>query len=84
MVSRRGVEYEYALVNVNEVLVPRELEEIRRKQAFVENEALQERLGGALAANGVEGGGPVSAWQQNPPGQGYVRSLSVCGEIVSV
>ena len=71
--SKRGVEYEYVIQNVNDVLIPYQLEEIMKRQK------LSDMRASALNKSSTD----PSSWKQDPPSSGKHKVVAIYAEIVS-
>lgn len=71
--SKKGVEYEYMIQNMNDVLIPYQLEEILKLQKASDMRA------SALHRSSNE----KSSWKQDPPSAGKHKVVAVYAEIVS-
>jgi Ciliary basal body-associated, B9 protein len=71
--SKKGVEYEYMIQNMNDVLIPYQLEEIQKLQKASDMRA------SALHKSSNE----QSSWKQDPPSAGRHKVVAVYAEIVS-
>ena len=71
--SKTGVEYEYCIQNINDILIPHQLEEIIKRQKLSDMRAsLQNRSSKEH-----------SSWKQDPPSKGYDKVMGIYAEIVS-
>ena len=71
--SKKGVEYEYMIQNMNDVLIPYQLEEILKLQKAADMRA------SALHKSSNE----KSSWKQDPPSAGKHKVVAIYAEIVS-
>jgi hypothetical protein len=80
--SKSGREFEYAIINVNEVVSPLELESMRRND--LSKDAIQARQSRVIdEANDSNDGSTPSSWKQDPPSRGHDKSMVFYAEIVS-
>ena len=71
--SKSGVEYEYVVHNVNDVLSPLDLDEALARQRLLDMKAAAASRSANDAAN----------WKQDPPSKGFHKSVALYAEIVS-
>lgn len=69
--SAKGSEFEYAIQNINDMLIPYKLEQIEAKKAFVNS----------IKAAEVRGNASSGSWMQDPPSRD--KTVGIYAEIVS-
>ena len=71
--SKKGVEYEYSIQNINDVLIPHQLSEIMKKQKLLDKKSSVQNK------SSIEN----SSWKQDPPSKNYDQVIGIYAEIVS-
>ena len=71
--SKIGLEYEYSIQNINDVLIPHQLSEIMKKQKLLDKKS------SVQSKSSIEN----SSWKQDPPSKNYDQVIGIYAEIVS-
>jgi len=74
--SKLGSEFEYSFENINALVLPAQIEEARRREASMDAVAAANSRGTSRSSDPI-------AWKQDPPAQGYDKSVAVYAELVS-
>ena len=71
--SKKGIEYEYSIQNINDVLIPHQLAEIMKKQKLLDEKSFIQNKSST----------DTSSWKQDPPSKNYDQVIGIYAEIVS-
>ena len=71
--SNKGIEYEYSIQNINDILIPYQTAEIMKKQKLLDKKSFIQNKSSS----------DTSTWKQDPPSKNFDKVIGIYAEIVN-